>query len=151
MKRLLLYIPLISLLTLLIVSCQTKNPNGTIEQYKVEILRTESRFAEMVAKEGMAEAFEYYAAEDAIIMREGKMIKGKEKIKAYIENEPFTNIKLKWVPEFVDVAQSGDLGYTYGQFYFSAIDTAGEVFNLKGTFHTIWKKQPNGTWRFVWD
>ena len=136
---------------LALISCNTENSKNSVEKYKVEILRAESQFAEMVAKEGMTKAFEYYAAEDAIIMREGKMVQGKEKIKAYIENEPFTNIKLKWVPDFVDVAKSGDLGYTYGQFFFSAIDSTGEVVSFKGSFHTIWKKQPDGTWRFVWD
>ena len=134
----------------LLVSCEG-NQENSIEKNKVEILRTERNFAEMAAKEGVAKAFLFYAAQDAVINRENRLIRGKENIKAYIESEPFSNITLKWNPEFVDVAKSGDMGYTYGKFFFSAIDTAGKVIRFKGPFHTVWKKQPDGNWRFVWD
>ncbi len=139
------------LLVVLFVSCESGNSDNSKEKNKVEILRTERKFAEMAAKDGITKAFLYFAADDAVLNRENRLIKGRDSIKAYLENETLTNIRIKWNPEFVDVAKSGDMGYTYGKFYFSAIDTSGQVISFKGPFHTVWKKQPDGTWRFVWD
>ncbi len=135
----------------LFVSCESGNSDNSIEKNKVEILRAERKFAEMAAKDGITKAFLYFAADDAVLKRENRLIKGRNSIKAYLENETLTNIRIKWNPEFVDVAKSGDMGYTYGKFYFSAINTSGQVISFKGPFHTVWKKQPDGTWRFVWD
>lgn len=146
-KQILLFI----VTALLFVSCNSRDAENLSEKNKVEILRTERQFADMVAKEGVTKAFLYFAADDAVINRENRLIKGKKEIRTYLENQPFTRIKLKWTPEFVDVAASGDLGYTYGQFYFSAIDTTGQLVSFKGPFHTIWKKQKDDSWRFVWD
>ena len=139
------------LLVVLFVSCESGNSDNSKEKNKVEILRSERKFAEMAAKDGITKAFLYFAADDAVLNRENRRIKGRDSIKAYLENETLTNIRIKWNPEFVDVAKSGDMGYTYGKFYFSAIDTSGQVISFKGPFHTVWKKQPDGTWRFVWD
>ncbi|MBL7111012.1 MAG: DUF4440 domain-containing protein [Bacteroidales bacterium] len=58
---------------------------------------------------------------------------------------------LVWEPEFVDVEESGDLGYTYGSFVFTAKDSTGNDIESKGVFHTVWKRQADGEWRFVWD
>ena len=46
---------------------------------------------------------------------------------------------------------SRDLGYTYGHYTFSYIDSGGNKIENKGVFHTVWKRQSDGTWRFVWD
>lgn len=105
----------------------------------------------MIAEEGVVEAFSIFAAEDAVINRGNKLIKTKANIKSYIKSQPFTHIKLKSIPDFVDVARSGDLGYTYGQLYFSAIDTAGNVVTFNALFLTVWKRQKDGLWRFVWN
>ena len=61
------------------------------------------------------------------------------------------NIKLEWKPDYIDVSISGDLGYTYGKFTFSAIDTTGKLIESEGIFHTVWKKQEDGSWKYVWD
>ena len=59
--------------------------------------------------------------------------------------------KLEWIPDFVDVSASGDLGYTYGKYTITTIDSIGQTIKRGGIFQTIWKRQPDGRWRFVWD
>jgi len=59
--------------------------------------------------------------------------------------------QLEWAPDFVDVSSSGDLAYTYGKFTFSFKDSLGNKVENKGIFHTVWKRQSNGEWKFVWD
>ena len=100
---------------------------------------------------GLKNAFLQYADEFAVIARNNKIIKGKEAIAAYFDQQDFSNIVLTWKPDFVEVASSGDLAYTYGKYYFTRIDSAGHKSTRSGIFHTVWKKQTDGTWKFVYD
>jgi ketosteroid isomerase-like protein len=119
--------------------------------FKNEILEIEHAFAARVKQYGLGEAFVFYAANDAVIHRENRLIMGKEAIKNYFENQTLKDITLEWDPTFIDVAQSNELAYSYGDYVFSAINEKGEKIASKGHFHTVWKRQPDGEWRFVWD
>lgn len=122
-----------------------------IEAWKTEIMAMEKAFNDMAQEEGLIKAFEFYAAEDGVIRRGKKVIKGKEGIRQWYEKDVRPNETLTWTPTFVDVSQSGDLAYTYGDFVFTYPDTSGTMKENKGIFHTVWKRQANGEWRFVWD
>ena len=117
---------------------------NAVEKWKQEILETEQNFAKMVKKEGLHQAFITYAAEDAVLMRNNDLVLGKKNISLFYENQ--TSKSLIWVPDFVDVALSGDLGYTYGRYTFSHTDADGKVVDSQGVFHTVWKRQPDGKW-----
>ena len=47
------------------------------------IIRTEHEFAEMAGEKGIPDAFYNYAADSAVILRGGKLIKGKSAIRDY--------------------------------------------------------------------
>jgi ketosteroid isomerase-like protein len=129
-------------------SCTQSNQREKAIQ---EITQAEVDFAQMASDSGIAQAFLHFAAEDAVLLRSEKITKGPAAIKAYFDATTFTNIKLSWKADFVDAAESGELGYTYGKYAFSATDTSGEKISAEGIFHTVWRKQPEGQWRFVWD
>ena len=137
-------------LAILILSSCTSNGKDLTEQYKKEILETEKAFTEMAGTDGILSAFLHYAADDAVLNR-GRLVKGKDSIEVWFENWSLPDASLVWEPEFVTVAKSGDLGYTYGSYVFTVKDSTGNDIESKGVFHTVWKKQPNGEWRFVWD
>lgn len=130
-----------------------KTNKETIEKWKGEILETEQSFAKMTQEEGIQKAFLNYAAKDAVLMRNDNLIIGKKEITNHFEDQPSKNteVTLTWKPDFIEVAESGDLGYTYGKYTYSFVDTDGNTIKNKGVFHTVWKKQPDGTWKFVWD
>lgn len=121
------------------------------EQLKTEILKTERAFSQMARDSGIASAFLHFVAADGVIKRGDQLFKGKEEIETYFESHNWNDIKLTWEPEFADVSASGDLGYTYGKYTMTMTDTTGNPIQSKGIFHTIWKRQPDGTWKFVWD
>ncbi len=148
-KLFFLIIPLLFILG----SCNYRNDESNMEKWKTEIIETERAFAEMAKTEGIADAFLAYAAEDAVLMRNNTLISGKEAIKNSFGNQDpgAGNVELAWKPDFVDVSASGDLGYTYGKYTYSVTDTSGRVKLDSGIFHTVWKRQKNGEWRFVWD
>jgi len=103
----------------------------------------------MAKKEGIAAAFTYYADENAVIDYNDKLLKGRNEIKGHYADKKYKDVSLEWAPDFVDA--SGNLGYTYGNYTFSRKDSTGKTETFKGIFHTVWKKQSDGTWRFVWD
>jgi ketosteroid isomerase-like protein len=121
------------------------------DEAKNDIMQAEKEFAELCSKEGIRKAFTFFADDNAIILSNDTLIRGKEEIMRHYLNPKFDNASLVWKPEFVDAGSSGDLGYTYGHYIFSIPDSAGNVKEHRGIFHTVWKKQPDGKWKFVWD
>jgi ketosteroid isomerase-like protein len=133
-------------------SCNNKESDQiTMEKYKREIRDTELAFAKLAKEQGLKVAFTTYAADDAVINRGNNLIKGRKAIEDYYDNQNLDNVKLEWDPEFIEVAESGDLGYTYGPYTFTSVDSSRKETKSKGIFHTVWKKQVDGKWRFVWD
>ena len=144
-KTLILFILLIPLFH----ACTSREDQ--VEKWKQEIVETEKEFSAMAQKEGIPAAFVAFAAEDAVLMRNNTLVIGKEALKENVEAAAAENVSLSWKPDFVDVAASGDLGYTYGQFIYTITDSIGNENVMEGVFHTVWKRQADGSWKFVWD
>lgn len=140
-----------SMLLSLIIFNSCNEHAQSIMKSKDEVLKTEKEFEACVRNEGIAVAFPKFADENAVMNRNEKLLKGRNAIKEHYENKKSENIKLIWDAEFVDVSESGDLAYTYGNYTYTIIDSVGKAAEYKGIFHTVWKKQPDGTWKFVWD
>ena len=138
---------------LLLDGCTASAQYDSVDQYKQEIMDTELAFSDMAGEKGIEEAFLNFAAEDAVIMRSDSLISGRREIARFFGDQrvPLKDELLVWKPDFVDVAASGELGYTYGSYTFSYTDSSGERIESKGIFHTVWKKQSDGSWKFVWD
>ena len=132
-------------------SCFSPSNNDDIEKWKSEIREVEKKFNDLAQKEGIVKAFSIYAAEDAVIKRNGQLVIGNEAIRQWYEKADKPNQTLTWEPDYVDVSSSGDLAYTYGTFVFSSIDSTGITNENTGKFHTVWKRQVDGGWKFVWD
>ena len=120
-----------------------------IENWKQEIRETEQQFAKMVQEEGIHNAFVAFTAEDGVVMRNDQVYKGKNAIDTLYKNSHTKT--LTWSPDFIDVSSSGDLGYTYGTYKYTFKDSTGTEKVNTGIFHTVWKRQPDGSWKFVWD
>ena len=150
MKRLTL---LILIGGLYLFSCSHVSKNASIEKWKSEIMEAEMNFAKMAKEESIYKAFSTFAAEEAIINRNNTLISGKTAIIEHYNKPEFINgdVSLSWKPDFIDVSLSGDLAYTYGRYVYTYRDSTGNTIESEGIFHTIWKKQPDGNWRYVWD
>ncbi len=144
---------LIAASLLVAISCSQNPSEATLQSWKNEILETEQHFADLAQKEGIPKAFLTYAAEDAVLMRNNSLIIGRTAIAQQFETQEVSGAtaSLSWKPDFVDVSSSGDLGYTYGTFVYTSQDSTGHTNKIEGVFHTVWKRQADGSWRFVWD
>jgi len=137
----------------ILLACNSPKNEDSRDKWKNEILNTEKEFAEMVLNEGIGKAFLHFAADDAVLMRNDKLIIGKTSIRGMHKNNMSKdqNVSLTWYPDFIDVSKSGDLGYTYGKYKFTVKDSLGNSKVNEGVFHTVWKRQEDGQWRYVWD
>ncbi|WP_445384140.1 YybH family protein [Robiginitalea sp. IMCC44478] len=146
-------IGLLGLLGLLCCGCGEQASEDKRGDWEAEIVETERAFSKMAGEVGIPEAFLEYAAEEAVLMRGNSLIKGMEAISQHLNNSILSDstTQLSWEPDFVSVSASGDLGYTYGQYVFSMKDSLGQTRTQEGIFHTVWKRQSDGSWRFVWD
>lgn len=111
------------------------------------LLKTDRDFSQMSMEKGMKAAFIFYAADEVIKMRDGKEpLFGIRELAKSLEELPDHGISLQWVPVKADV--SGDLGYTFGKW---EMRISGRDTVQYGTYVTVWKKQENGSWKFVLD
>lgn len=139
------------IICLIFIACSNNN-TGLREKSKTEIAAAEKEFAKMAEEKGIAEAFAFFADSSAVIKRQhDTLIHGKENIRNFYSAAFYKSATVKWVPDFVDAAESGDIGYTYGKYTWQAKDSTGKTDEIHGVFHTVWKKQRDGDWKFVWD
>jgi len=147
---------MIFFLLLMLISCSSpdtrkKNNSGNANA-KQEIAKAEKDFEEMAADKGIAEAFYFFADSNATIKRQNDtLIHGKEAIKKFYSSPFFQKATVTWSPDFVQASENGDLGYTYGKYVWSSTDSTGNPISFNGVFHTVWKRQDDGSWKYVWD
>jgi len=113
------------------------------------LVETEQAFSKAAEVQGTREAFVAYIADDGILYRPGA-VNGKQWMKDHpLPPSPTRNL-LAWQPIFARVASAGDLGYTTGPWEFKD-NIKDEKPSGYGNFVTVWKKQPDGNWKFVVD
>jgi ketosteroid isomerase-like protein len=137
---------------LLLLSCVPKKAILLQDTLKNEVFKTEDDFRNFSQNQGITEAFYTFADDNAVIKRENDtLIHGKENIKKYYSNPKFKKASVTWKPDFVEVSKDGEMAFTYGKYIWTVTDSLGNKKDFKGIFHTVWKKQKDGSWKYVWD
>jgi len=122
-----------------------------LEREKERIKQTDIDFSNLSKATNMKEAFLSYIADDGVLLRPNSYpVVGIDSVRKIFGDEPIT-FTLTWYPLFADVSASLDLGYTYGLYELTDKDEKGNLISRKGKYCTIWKKQPDGRWKFVLD
>nr|MBN2277467.1 DUF4440 domain-containing protein [candidate division Zixibacteria bacterium] len=125
--------------------------NMNISVEKEKILQADRDFSSLSVERGTAYAFDAYMDDSAVMLRGGSApIIGREAINRSFDNYPAGAV-LKWEPIMAEMAGSGDMGYTIGNWEMSMTDTSGNVKTGSGNYVTIWKKQADGSWKFIFD
>ncbi|MFC2151834.1 YybH family protein [Bacteroidota bacterium] len=138
---------------LIFTSCKEQVDVNKKEQFKAEVIKAEEDFAKIVKEQGITAGFLAFADENAVLKRGEQLIKGKAEIQAHLEAQGanYKEVNLEWKADFVEVSESGDLAYTYGHANFSAITVDSTEVEGTVVFHTVWKRQADGSWKYVWD
>lgn len=142
----------IVLLMLAVTSTQAQLSQPALQQVKQEIMAVEKAFEESLNQAGAAAAFKQFAAPQAVIKRErDTLVRGPEGIFNYYNQPSYTGATATWKPDWIDVSDDGTMAYTYGNYRWLFPGQAGKLVAYTGVFHTVWKRQADGSWKYVWD
>jgi ketosteroid isomerase-like protein len=139
MKRSFLFL----LIIFVLLSCSEKKPIADPQVLK----DADIAFSDYSVKHGFQKAFIEFADDSVVLLKPNRMpIVGKQSLIKSYESKSDSGIVLTWIPAKAIIAESGELGYTYGFWtYVAKSDTS------RGTYLTVWKKDPNGQWKFIAD
>ncbi|MCS6626371.1 hypothetical protein N0B44_25955 [Roseibacterium beibuensis] len=107
------------------------------------VVAAERAFAADFPAMGLAGSFQAWGRPDAILINAGQA----QQIAAVFEGAPLTRQPgeplIEWWPTFAGVAKSGEMGFTTGP--------AARDQEPYGHYFTVWKRQDDGQWRWVYD
>lgn len=118
---------------------------------KAELAAMEDAFCAMAKDKGLLAAFQHFAAPDvSFIDTDPRKWRGPAAVLQRIGPDK-PGVSLTWAAMFTDVSDDGTLGYNYGRYSLHLTKPDGTERTSEGFFLTIWKRQPDGSWKYVMD
>ena len=112
------------------------------------MMNADIAFSKLSLEKGAKNAFLEYIDSNGVLLKPDNFpIAGADAIDYLIQMND-SAYTLEWKPENGAVAESGELGYTYGVY---ALKPSVKDTIIYGTYVSIWKKQSDGSWKFVLD
>ncbi len=140
---------IITTLLLLLLVAATSFARKDKSAKGADLLRQlEAEFAAAVAQHGH-DAFIAHFAEKGVEIVDGGGFNSKDDMRKQPAWPQGTS--LTWTPLKAEMAASGDLGYTYGNYIYTAKNKDGKIVTSYGKYTSIWKKQKDGQWKVVVD
>ena len=106
----------------------------------------EKKFAAAVAKSGGAGFASFFDKDGVTLGNRTAAAIGQAAIAKQAQWLP-QEYQLTWTPEGGELAPAGDMGFTWGHYEGHAKNSAV----TRGRYMTVWKKEPDGTWKVVLD
>ena len=131
---------------------QAPNPltDSTMKPGKILLYDLEARFAKDVLEQGGA-GFAAWFADDGVALGNGTApLIGKVAIAKSANWSP-KDYQLTWTPTDAMMGPSGDMGYTWGHYEGRSKDANGNPVLTSGRYITMWRKEPDGSWKVVLD
>jgi ketosteroid isomerase-like protein len=127
---------------LLAASCATADRGVDSRAAAEPVVAAERAFAARHQQVSVKKSFAEYAAADGVALTPD----GVRNVQDYIATWPDRDNAgfIGWWPDLAGIARSGDLGFTTGPASFGG----GKRFS---NYFTIWKKQADGSWKWVID
>lgn len=138
------YLSLTAALLLLVPGFNLAAAESSTELLKSEVHNRETAFARSMADRDF-NAFLSFISTEAIFFNGNQPLIGLEAVSRSwapffeAEQAPFS-----WQPELIEVLESGTLAISSGPVYGPSGEPAGR-------FNSIWRKDPDGQWRVVFD
>lgn len=118
---------------------------------RAELMGADLAFSDLAGAAGTGVAFGTFAAEEAVLLPGAPdLVYGRAAVEEAYTPQPGDPVfTMAWAPRYTGVAQSGDVGFTSGYATITAADPALPPSYSK--YLTLWKRQADGSWRFVAD
>jgi len=139
-------------LAALLTSCTSSMPD-THDADVAALKDTEAAWVKDAATKDLDKFVAHYTDDASVLIPETPIFTGKEAIRGGLKpmlSDP--NFAVTFAATKVDVAKSGDLGYTQGPFSMTTSDPKTKApVTEKGKYLTVYKKQTDGSWKAVED
>jgi ketosteroid isomerase-like protein len=142
-----LLIPLV-----LLSACASAPPRLPPEALRASLEKAELDFAAAVVARGVDAWVDTFAEDGIMLGATTKVTRGRAAIREAMAST-LPKVKLTWHPTVVEVAPSGDMGFTFGPYEMTTLGEEGKPPRVvsKGTFFSVWKRGPDGTWKVAAD
>ena len=118
-------------------------PAGAAQPPSAQLLvDQEAKFQQAVVEQGTRAGFLSVLAESATAMTPAPV-----PARAFYDQQPASQARLRWRPELAAIAAGGDFGWTSGPWVLFR-SASGEVPDSSGTYLTVWRKR-EASWE-VW-
>lgn len=126
------------------------NPGLAVtERWRFELLREDRSANFNLQTSGVRPWLSFFTPDGVLIDPGLGEVRGRERIDTVFNRSMATGAtySLAWEPERAEVSNGGDLGYTTGSYRSLAMDGAGTMTAVTGTYVTIWRRQDDGAWK----
>ncbi|HEY0626586.1 MAG TPA: nuclear transport factor 2 family protein [Allosphingosinicella sp.] len=122
-------------------ACTTMAPSLSSEELAAPVIAAERAFAARHQQVSVKQAFLEYSADDGVAVRPAGVVNVKTDLAGWPDRD--NTGQIVWWPIYAGAARSGDLGFTTGPAIYGGKSYGG--------YFTIWKKQADGSWKWVLD
>ena len=140
----------IALILTAIVGCNQQK--GDVKAEGEKLMQISREWSQSASTRNIEKTVSYWA-EDAVVMSAGQPpVKGKKAIRQMVEDSyKIPGFHINWEPESVEVSESGDMAYMIERSQITIHDSSGKAITEYYKGVSVWKKQPDGSWKNVVD
>lgn len=152
MKRLLSFTITVVALGLLAAQRPAEADNPKANAENEALLQEDRDFDTATAERGVEGWVAYFADNGSMLPATGPPLTGPAAIRqamAPVFADP--SYSLRWQPTRADILIPGVLGLTTGRYQSRKKNPEGKTLLQRGTYVTLWRKQPDDTWKIVFD
>jgi hypothetical protein len=115
--------------------CKKKDQSKEIDS----ILSADRQYSQLSVEKGMNTAFlAMFDSSGVLLRRDHEPVEGVQQISKLLMSETDSSFVLYWEPKKAVIAESGELGYSYGIYFVKDRKNGQKIGD--GTYVTIWKK-----------
>ncbi len=120
---------------------------------KDALLQRDREWSDLASQGKDVERILSFWTDDAKVYPVGlPVIEGKQAIREFVTGSlSIPGFRISWEPGDAVVSPSGDMGYTTGRNHVTMPDANGALRTEDGRYVTVWRREPDGTWRCVID
>ena len=116
------------------------------------LMQLDREFDTATSEKGIDGWVAYFAPNGSMLGDTSKPTTGADEIRKAMEPAfQDSSFSLRWHPVKAEMMMPGILGYTVGRWERVRKNKEGKMMKSTGTYTSVWKKQPDGSWKIVLD
>jgi ketosteroid isomerase-like protein len=132
-------------------AAEKQKPAADRNAEEAELRAADKAWSDAAGRKDVDAVAGYMADDGETLPPNAPAAKGKEAVKkGWADILALKDLSIKWEPARVEVADSGEIGYTNGMYEMSFTDPKGTKVNDKGKYLEVWKKV-DGKWKCYLD